>query len=197
MKQDEKMLIDFMMQCLNGDIKDGTYQRQGDKIVPVRLDEEEDVPFSEEPCDGECDNCQSLKECVEEVVNTYGVDVYVDDEPDCWGIPDIDRVVFSEPATIVFWTDGTKTVVKCMPGEKFEKYAGFMAACMKKMFGSTSRAKAIMNECIYDQPKPEKKKKKKNDNAPLPGQMSIEDVIEPAPVIDKAIQEAIDEALAK
>ena len=54
-----------------------------------------------------------------------------------------------------------------------------------------------MNECIYDQPKPEKKKKKKDDDTPLPGQMSIEDVIEPAPVIDKAIQEAIDEALAK
>lgn len=191
-KQDEKMLIDFMMQCLNGNIKDGTYQRQGDKIVPVRLDDEE-VPFSEEPCDGKCDECTYTYGCdceLEAVIDEY-------DEPDCWGIPDIDRVVFSEPATIVFWTDGTKTVVKCMPGEKFEKYAGFMAACMKKMFGSTSRAKAIMNECIYDQPKPENKKKKKNDDTPLPGQMSIEDVIEPAPVIDKAIQEAIDEALAK
>ena len=194
MNQEENMLLDFIKQCITGQIKDGTYQRQGNKIVPVRLDDEEDVPFSEEPCDGECDECSYIYECdcdAEAVIEEYE-----DDEPDCWGIPDIDRVVFSEPATIVFWTDGTKTVVKCMPGEKFEKYAGFMAACMKKMFGSTSRAKAIMNECIYDQPKPEKKKKKKNDDTPLPGQMTIEDVI-PASEIDKAIQEAIDEALAK
>ena len=194
MKQEENMLIDFIKQCIVGQIKDGTCQRQGDKIVPVHLDDEE-VPFSEEPCDGKCDECTYTYGCDCECELEAVIDEY--DEPDCWGIPDIDRVVFSEPATIVFWTDGTKTVVKCMPGEKFEKYAGFMAACMKKMFGSTSRAKAIMNECIYDQPKPEKKKKKKDDDTPLPGQMTIEDVIEPAPVIDKAIQEAIDEALAK
>ena len=69
----------------------------------------------------------------------------------CWscgvafGIPGIDRILFNDPATIVFWEDGTKTVVKCMTGEKFERYAGFAAAVMKKMFGSTSAAKSFMN----------------------------------------------------
>ena len=27
--------------------------------------------------------------------------------------PEIKNVIFNDPATIVFWTDGTKTVVKC------------------------------------------------------------------------------------
>lgn len=53
----------------------------------------------------------------------------------------IDRIIYNEPATIVFWADGTKTVVKCMEGEPFDKYAGFCAALAKKIYGSTSRAK--------------------------------------------------------
>ena len=58
-------------------------------------------------------------------------------------IPAIKRIVYHEPATIVFWQDGTKTVVKCMDGEPFEKYAGFCAALAKKVFGSTSEAKKV------------------------------------------------------
>ena len=57
-------------------------------------------------------------------------------------IPAIKRIVYHDPATIVFWQDGTKTVVKCMDGEPFEKYAGFCAALAKKVF-STSKAKKV------------------------------------------------------
>ena len=53
------------------------------------------------------------------------------------------RILYHNPATIVFWQDGTKTVVKCMDGEPFEKYAGFCAALAKKVFGSTSKAKKV------------------------------------------------------
>ena len=58
-------------------------------------------------------------------------------------VPAIKRIVYHDPATIVFWQDGTKTVVKCMDGEPFEKYAGFCAALAKKVFGSTSKAKKV------------------------------------------------------
>ena len=58
-------------------------------------------------------------------------------------IPNVKRVVYNNPATIIFWSDGTKTVVKCMDGEPFEKYAGFCAALAKKVFGSTSKAKKV------------------------------------------------------
>lgn len=95
-------------------------------------DPDDDIPF----CDMLCSECTACN-------------AYEEDLP-AWGIPDVEYIIFNPPATIVFWEDGTKTVVKAMEGEKFEKYAGFMAACMKKMFGSTSRAKAIMNECDED-----------------------------------------------
>jgi hypothetical protein len=58
-------------------------------------------------------------------------------------VPSVKRIVYHDPATIVFWQDGTKTVVKCMDGEPFEKYAGFCAALAKKIFGSTSKAKKV------------------------------------------------------
>lgn len=126
-----------------------------DKKANVESDDVDvDLPFTDvcyADASDACDRCPHFDKCMEdemyedpdfEVDDEYCTDI----EPPMWGIPDIRRVVFSGPATIVFWEDNTKTVVKCMAGEKFEYYAGFAAACMKKMFGSTSRAKAIMND---------------------------------------------------
>ena len=48
----------------------------------------------------------------------------------------IKDVVFSGPATIVFWTDGTKTVVKCRKGDKFDPEKGIAMACAKKLLGN-------------------------------------------------------------
>ena len=48
----------------------------------------------------------------------------------------IKRVIFSDPATIVFWEDGTKTVVKTQDGEKYDKEKGFAMAVCKKVFGN-------------------------------------------------------------
>lgn len=50
-------------------------------------------------------------------------------------VPEIERVIFHEPATIVFWNDGTKTVVKCMNGELFDEEKGIAMAFMKKLYG--------------------------------------------------------------
>ena len=46
------------------------------------------------------------------------------------------KVVFHDPATIVFWTDGTKTVVKCQPGDTFDPLTGFLMAFFKKACGN-------------------------------------------------------------
>lgn len=51
-------------------------------------------------------------------------------------VPEIERVIFHEPATIVFWNDGTKTVVKCMEGELFDEEKGIAMAFMKKLCGT-------------------------------------------------------------
>lgn len=97
------------------------------------------LPF----CDGACDVCDAC-----DAIDGYEVDdELIEEDLPMYGIPDVEYIVFNPPATIVFWEDGTKTVVKAMEGEKFERYAGFAAACMKKMFGSTARAKAVMEDC--------------------------------------------------
>lgn len=47
----------------------------------------------------------------------------------------IKRVIFNDPATIVFWDDGTKTVVKCMEGDTYSKEVGLAMCISKKMLG--------------------------------------------------------------
>ena len=51
----------------------------------------------------------------------------------------IRKVIFSNPATIVLWSDGTKTVVKCGPVDIFDKEKGLAMAIVKKMAGNDSR----------------------------------------------------------
>lgn len=55
------------------------------------------------------------------------------------------HIIYNDPATIVFWKDGTKTVVKRMPKEKFNPYNAFCAALAKKVFGNNSRVCKIVN----------------------------------------------------
>ena len=47
----------------------------------------------------------------------------------------IKKVIYNDPATIIFWSDGTKTIVKCMKDEDYDPEKGFMAAVTKKVFG--------------------------------------------------------------
>lgn len=50
--------------------------------------------------------------------------------------PEIKNVIFNPPATIVFWNDGTKTVVKCQNDEAFDNEKGITVAFFKKMHGN-------------------------------------------------------------
>lgn len=49
--------------------------------------------------------------------------------------PVIKNVVFNEPATIVFWSDDTKTVVKSQNGELYDPEKGLAMAIVKKLMG--------------------------------------------------------------
>lgn len=53
-------------------------------------------------------------------------------------IPEIKNVIFNDPATIVFWEDGTKTVVKCQDGDEFDPEKGLAMAIVKKAYGNKS-----------------------------------------------------------
>lgn len=64
--------------------------------------------------------------------------------------PTIEKVIFNPPATVVFWSDGTKTVAKCSECSKwrmadgscsckryartcsFDKHVGLAVACARK-----------------------------------------------------------------
>lgn len=52
-----------------------------------------------------------------------------------FGVPKIEKVIFSDPATIVFWKDGTKTVVKAH-NEPFDAEKGLAMAISKKALGN-------------------------------------------------------------
>ena len=51
----------------------------------------------------------------------------------------IKKVIFNDPATIVFWADGSKTVVKCQPGDTFDKEKGLAMAISKRALGDKGR----------------------------------------------------------
>ena len=51
-------------------------------------------------------------------------------------VPEIKKVIFNDPATIVLWKDGTKTVVKAQDKEEFDKEKGLAMAISKKSLGN-------------------------------------------------------------
>ena len=124
-------------------------------------------------------------EQAEKLMEAMGVpDEEVDfptDEPECdlpWDLPfmmspfAIDRVAFQNPATIVWWVDGTKTVVRCMenaeekikdgkkvlkarPPDAYSKEVGLAMCIVKKAYGNTGYFNEIFKCFIpeYDSPK--------------------------------------------
>lgn len=60
----------------------------------------------------------------------------------------VEKVIFNKPATIVFWSDGTKTVVKCGENDTYDKEKGFYIACAKKLFGNDYKAVGRMNKAL-------------------------------------------------
>jgi hypothetical protein len=55
-----------------------------------------------------------------------------------------ERILKSGTATIVFWSDGTKTIVKRASDEPENEYTAFTAALAKKVFGSNNAIKKII-----------------------------------------------------
>ena len=89
----------------------------------------------------------------------------------------IESVIFNEPATIVKWSDGTKTVVKCGEYDTFDKEKGLAMAIIKKLYDNSSNFNELFRkfDCYgpiepeseteaepekESEPKPETKKKR-------------------------------------
>lgn len=57
----------------------------------------------------------------------------------------VKKVIFHDPASIVYWEDGTKTVVKCQD-EEFDKEKGLLAAIAKKVYGNKGNFNNIIKK---------------------------------------------------
>lgn len=54
-------------------------------------------------------------------------------------LPEIKKVVFSGPATIMFFEDGTKTVVKCDEYDIFDEEKGITLCLLKRIFNNKGK----------------------------------------------------------
>lgn len=98
-----------------------------------------DINFLNNPFDGEACNRLLYRELRKQILENIRLKRKIDDLTREDDIPSayfvIDKVIFNPPATIVFWKDGTKTVVKCKEGEEFSEWAGIALCLAKKMYG--------------------------------------------------------------
>lgn len=58
------------------------------------------------------------------------------------------EVIFAPPATIVYWQDGSRTVVKCSEEDEFSEEMGFVLCFMKKMFGNNGSYNNYINDAL-------------------------------------------------
>lgn len=70
---------------------------------------------------------------------------YIDEQGFVYG-NDVTRILQSGNRTIVFWADGTKTIVKCADDEPDDPYNAFTAALAIKTYGNNSKVKRIIDE---------------------------------------------------
>ena len=65
----------------------------------------------------------------------------------------IKRVIYSEPATIVFWDDGTKTISKCDEQDEYDELTGFLMCVLKKKVPHKQWRKALKKYVYGNDPK--------------------------------------------
>ena len=97
--------------------------------VPVRVESVDTHPF-----DGVQFTCRAVSNIVSKAAPKMGAKPV--------------RVIFNPPATIVFWSDNTKTVVKCSEDDKFDQTMGLAMAICKKMYGNSSCYNDIFRQFV-------------------------------------------------
>lgn len=65
---------------------------------------------------------------------------------------EIEKVIFNEPATIVLWKDGTKTVVKCSEYDLYDPQTGLLMYIAKKAYGNGGRFNDVIREHVTENP---------------------------------------------
>lgn len=75
---------------------------------------------------------------------------------------EIKDIIINDPATIILWKDGIKTIVKCQPVDTFDPEKGIAMAILKKLYGNSGFYKDIFEPAIekYELKKSLEKSKK-------------------------------------
>ena len=63
---------------------------------------------------------------------------------------DIQKAILNDPATIVYWSDGTKTVVKCQEGDAYDERTGLLLCCAKRLFGNTGHYNDVLSRAMEE-----------------------------------------------
>ena len=74
-------------------------------------------------------------------------------KPNNTNLPGIKDVIFNEPATIILWADGTKTVVKCQEGEGYDPEKGMAMAISKKALGNKGNYCEVFKKWLPEEEK--------------------------------------------
>lgn len=85
--------------------------------------------------DGSCGKTDISREEAEEIMRRFVNEIYGIHAPALINRLEIKKVIFNNPATIVFWSDGSKTIVKCA-NEEFDKEKGLAMAICKRVLGN-------------------------------------------------------------
>lgn len=114
------------------------------------LDPDDAVPFSEPNCSEKEEEWAIDNESLHHWVRDTGATPVFARHNIVLSPPAVKSVIFSGPATTILWSDNTKTTVKVSEGQEYDRYAGFCAAVVKKLYGSSTAAKKIMDKADVD-----------------------------------------------
>ena len=67
------------------------------------------------------------------------------------------KIIHSGPVTVIFWEDGTKTLVRRAEGAPDDPYLAFCAGLAKKIYGNNSKVKKLIEEKTVETKEKEKK----------------------------------------
>jgi hypothetical protein len=85
-------------------------------------------------------------------------------------LPKIKNVIFTEDATIVVWSDKTKTIVHCQIGDSWDDEKGVLACIVKKAYGNKGSFNKIIQDAVmlgnenFDKQCTKKEKKRRRNN---------------------------------
>lgn len=63
-------------------------------------------------------------------------------------LPKIKNVIFTDDATIVVWSDKTKTIVHCQDGDTWDDEKGVLACIVKRAYGNKGSFNKIIEDAV-------------------------------------------------